>query len=145
MLIGSVAASPRPTISFAAQGGVVVFVNRETPSDAEWAAYQNAIESEGQLHGLVRILVVTESGPPSPKQRQQAGELAARIKCRTAVVTDSVVQRTVVTVFSWFAIDIKAFSSARMHDALSFLALSSTQCDWCLATVTRLKAELSLC
>jgi serine/threonine protein kinase len=107
----------RPTLLFKIRRRVVVFVNHsESPTDEEWDAYLSVGYRAAQC-GAPRILAITEGGPPSAMQRKRAARVAAEICCRSAVVTDDYVARTIVTAFAWLGEDIKAFRRREIDNA----------------------------
>src|SRR5262249_40540082 len=92
----------------------------------------------------IRLLVVTAGGTPTPKQRHRVGELAKALRVRTAVVSDSVVARSIVTVFSWLNIEIKPFSTAHLPAALEYLELSDVEREWSFEAVKEMQAQLRI-
>ena len=131
------------TIGLRTKRRLVVFVNLDQPpTDLEWSAYLAAAREAYGAYGPVCVLVVTEGGPPSAKQRKAAGELSTAITFRTALVTNSLVARAVVTGFGWLKLDIKAFAHAEMTKAFAFLQLSPTEREWAYGTVRQMQAEL---
>jgi predicted Zn-dependent protease len=130
---------------FSLQGDLVVFVNGdETPRHSEWSGYYDALDRAAQTHPQpsLRILVVTAGGSPSPTQRRDAAEAARRIKIRSAVMTDSITARAVVTAFGWLRMDMKAFDSQRFEDACAYLEMSQNEREWAANALVKLQGEL---
>jgi len=131
------------TMRFMAKGRLVVFVNLDrTPTDAEWNAYHAAVLDAGRTYGVARVLVFSEGGAPTAKQRKRAGELTAVIKSRTAVVSDSFIARSIVTALGWLRLDIKGFARAEQAKAFAFLELSSAESEWALRAVQEMQTQL---
>lgn len=133
------------TLLHRTHGRLLVFVNNEqVPNDAEWRGYETAFEQLGRAQSSPCLLVVTAGGTPTPKQRHRIGELAVAMRVRTAVVSDSLVARSIVTVFSWLNIEIKAFSTANLPLALEYLDLSSVEREWAFLAVKEMQAQLRI-
>ncbi len=119
-----------------AQGGLIVIAhNDHNPSDAEWDDYLGKVRAMVKVvdgdFGRIRQLVLTDGGHPSSGQRERIDgatrEVRNRERAATAVVTESLVARSVVTIFSWFNVRIRAFGPGRLHEAARFLELSALQ------------------
>src|SRR5262249_28734104 len=114
-----------------------------TPTDPEWDVYLEDIAGIAKRHkGVVRSLVFTEGGPPTPVQRKKLGALSKTMIARSAVITSSVIARTVVTAIAWFGFDIRSFSPTNVEQAYAFLDVTPEEALWLKATRERLVSEL---
>jgi sugar (pentulose or hexulose) kinase len=107
---------------------VIVSVNGRTdPTDAEWDAYMEAITQTLAHHkgDLTRIrgISISAGGGPASAQRAKVNQLLSGRTVRVAIITASSVGRGIVTALSWFNPMIRAFSPARLSDAIRYLEL----------------------
>jgi len=120
---------------------LVIFVNlASAPSDSEWSAYVDAVRSRRRKQPGVRILAITEGGAPTAKQRQAAATVAKDLPC--AVISDSVVARTIVTALSWLGVNVKSFSASGTDRAFDFLELSSAERTSATTAIAAMRLEL---
>jgi hypothetical protein len=94
----------------------------------------------------LRILVVTEGGTPSPKQRQALDVVSKPVmnKSKIAVVTRSTFARGVVNAFALLYPVYRAFDPRDIDGALRYLDLSPAQMDDAKRRIDELRAELAL-
>jgi hypothetical protein len=90
----------------------------------------------------VKMLVVTEGGGPTPQQRKEMVNAMGGREMLTAVVSDEVMIRGVVTALSWFNSKIKSFRSADLDGAMRYLGVSPARFDELRAEVAALQASL---
>ncbi len=90
---------------------MVLVHSPEPVADADWTAWVEMLHRESPK----AVLVVSPTGRgPDAKQRRQVAEYIETSKAtRTAVLSDSVAARVIVTGMSWFNSGIRAF---RMND-----------------------------
>lgn len=106
------------------------------PSDDEWDRW---IELTCDQPGaVVRALVEAyDEVGPNAKQRKA---LADRIRVsgrdvRSAILTDSVIVRGIVTAIAWLSVSLRAFATNQHHPAASYLELTDSELDSALATL----------
>jgi hypothetical protein len=129
---------------------VVVHTN-QTPSEAEWNAYVEAVVAASMQRtdaGILRYLIFTAGGGPNAGQRKASNDALQRVNAlrnsAAAVISASPAVRGIVTVFSWFNINIKSFSPAQTEDALHHLEIQPEMKAKALVALRQLKAELDL-
>jgi hypothetical protein len=84
----------------------------QPPLDHEWQASIDAYQACEEEHGdisRVRILVVTDGGAPSSRQRGKLNDFLKGRILPISVISDSALVRGVVTAFSWFNPKIRSF------------------------------------
>lgn len=140
--------SPSRTIAFTfVEPKTAVLVHsRDNPTNEEWRSYLTAMVGHMEArNGDLVSLIVTDGGGPNTVQRTDMNEMLVKGRSiNTAVVTESRAARGIVTALGWFNAGIRAFSPARLDDALSYLGLDGTESGRVLETVDRLRAELDL-
>lgn len=109
---------------------VIVFVvqNDKNPSDDEWDAYVANVTAHLDTPNGAG-LAFTDGGAPNSKQRDHMRETLGVRSPRSAVISDSVLVRGVVTALSWFNPNTIAFSPARARDAFAFAGLEPKHLD----------------
>jgi hypothetical protein len=100
------------------EGAIVIVVeNAISPTVEEWNAYCAKVEAT--LHRTKpRGIALTDGGGPNAAQRNQINELLAGREAPSAVVTDSLMVRGIVTALSWFNKQTAAFSPLAITKAL---------------------------
>lgn len=101
---------------------LLVVSGSNDPSDLEFANYQKfCLEKWPQTSGY--CMVVTAEGSLNAKQRDWVNKFlkSRTILPKVAIITDSTMVRGIVTALSWFNAGTKAFSPAKINDALSYL------------------------
>ena len=117
---------------------------RDSPSDAEWSVWLE--RSKPMKHRA--LLISTEGGAPNARQRARvATEIGQGVAQRppVALLTDSLVIRSVMTAFSWVlgsAHPIRAFPREGVDTALEWLGVQ-TRSVRVRAAIARLNAALS--
>jgi hypothetical protein len=113
----------------------------QTPSDAEWDHYCSWIP--GLLaHPNGGCLVLTDGGAPTSAQRETLRKCLGRESRWTAVVTDKVVVRGVVTAIRWFNPKVCAFAPWELAGAFKFVGLAATQVPSIRDALVALDAQL---
>ena len=87
------------------------------PPVAAWSEYLASIS--GKLAQISRCLIVPSRGGLSAHQREQVRRLIGSRP--TAVLTDSVINRGIITSLTWFGVSIHAFRPGEYQAALSWL------------------------
>jgi hypothetical protein len=131
------------TMLFEARGSLVLWVGgSQTPTDTEWNAYVDALVRIARRSGRVRVMVFPGDSTPTPLQRKVlASGLYGLPQCG-AVMTTSVVARSVTTVMRWLGAEIQAFSPSQRDRAAAFLEITSAEDEWLLATESKLRTLL---
>jgi hypothetical protein len=127
---------------FAWVGNVLIAVHgTDAPSEEEWRPYCASLKASRDL-ARVRTLAVTHSGAPTAAQRREMNDLLGGRPGLGAVLSTSAMVRGVVTAFSWFNPQIKAFSPAEQNEAFKHLKLTPPEITEVTRTISRLEAEL---
>jgi hypothetical protein len=94
--------------------------------------------------GRCRVLVFTAGGKPNAAQRARSLERGwlENPRSAAAVVSDGRVVRGVITVFSWFGLNIRAVAPDRLDDAFAHLSLTSAERAWVTAERRKLEGRL---
>ncbi|NUP12608.1 MAG: STAS/SEC14 domain-containing protein [Polyangiaceae bacterium] len=102
---------------------VICCQNKNTAPDAEFAACWDVVR--GNVHGAteLRLLVITTGGGPTPNQRKMLEETLAGRALRTAIVSDSIKMRFIISTMALFNPDIKMFTNREISAAYSFLSV----------------------
>lgn len=129
---------------WARRGSLVVLVQAKTdPTHAEWDTFLDATSAAMQEHGgRCRVLVFTAGGKPDSEQRARSLDRGWRDNRQSpvAVVTNDPLARGVITVFSWFGMNIRAVREDQLEGALNGLELTDAERRW-LAVERRILDE----
>jgi hypothetical protein len=135
-------------LAFAHVGSCFVLVqNEHTASDEEWTRWVEAVSRGGaDAAGLVRVLVMSAGGSPTPKQRRQIHALmpATGGGVPTAVVIGSTIGRAVVTAMSFFNGKVRAFAPEALGEAFEHLEVPRASRPELFALAKSLHAELGI-
>ena len=105
--------------------GVLVVVHTSVdPSDEEWTSQCQTVEKHGAE--LSAVLVYSEGGGPSTKQRSQMRHaLGERTAPLTAIMTSSTVVRGIITSLNWFLDNrLSAFEPSELNRALAYIGFA---------------------
>lgn len=98
----------------------------QAPSDQEWDQYCSWIPGLlGHPNGV--SLVFTDGGAPSTAQRERLRKHLGTASRWTAVVTDKILVRGVVTAIRWFNPKVCAFAPWELAEALKFIGVNGAQ------------------
>jgi hypothetical protein len=112
------------------------------PTDDEWLRWiALCLERKG---AELRVMVESLGGGPSPKQRKELADLLSGEDLRSAILTDSIVTRGVVTAISWLNISLRAFELDQHQAAANYLGLSQAELSEALATFRTLRKACSV-
>jgi hypothetical protein len=118
----------KKTMAFGKVGEVMLLVhNKVAPGDEEWNAWVEYAFRHFSPGSMLKCLIVTEGGAPTPTQRLSMNERLSEYlidnpkALRNAIVTASAFVRGVVTALSWFHPGYCAFSPAHLDDAMQYL------------------------
>ena len=98
----------------------------DPPSDAEWERYCSLIP-ELLAHPNGACVVLTDGGAPTSAQRETMRRHLGRQSRWTAVVTDKLLVRGVVTAIRWFNPKICAFAPWEFPEVFRFVGLRADQ------------------
>jgi hypothetical protein len=99
---------------------VVVVQSASDPSTAEWDSFLGATsEAMAENGGRCRVLVFTAGGKPDAELRARALERGWRDNSNSpvVVVTRDALARGVITIFSWFGLNIRAVTEEQLQQA----------------------------
>jgi len=104
------------------EGMLLVVGGTKEPTEREFQEYYKFCE-ERWPPSSAYCMVVTGSAGLNPKQRDAINKLikARKLAPKVAIVTDAAMVRGVVTALSWFNPGTKAFSTAKLDEALAHL------------------------
>ena len=120
----------------------LVLQGKGQPSDAE---IEQHIAEATAMGDFVRAVLVIAEGPdasgPDARQRSKMAQ-AGLLRVPTAVVTDSVFARGIMTAVSWLGAPIQGFAPEHLADAYEFLQLSESVRARIPERIEALRAEL---
>jgi hypothetical protein len=129
------------TLSYDGMGSLVLFVITDlTPGRDEWRQYVDFLKERVSQHGSARLVVVAGSGAPDSLQRQYLSEAVSPKQLRTAVISDSLVARGVVTAFRWYGLEVSAYKSSAIDDAYRYVGVTSEEAMWLRKTLSNMRA-----
>lgn len=117
-------------MAFSAVGDdlMLVLSAHDTPSESEWLDYARALEELVRpLRAAARplkVLVFADEAGPNAKQRAAIADTLHGLHTRTAVLSNSVIARNLITAFGWLNFSIKGFAPTNLAGAAHFLELS---------------------
>lgn len=121
-------AGGKKTLAFGSVSDFAVLVHdKSTPSDEEWAAWLDFATRYLSSGRVLRSIVVTDGGAPTPTQRQAMNKRLSDVGTtrkdanRTAIVTASAYVRGVVTALGWFSPGLCAYAPDRLDDVMDYL------------------------
>jgi hypothetical protein len=103
------------------------------------------VEQALGMAGFVRAVLVVTDGPdaagPDAQQRAKISR-AGLLRVPTAVVTESVLARGIMTAVSWLGAPVRGFAPDQMYQAFEFLRISEPVRVRIPAQIAVMKAEL---
>lgn len=111
------------------------------PTDEQW---NRLIALCSKQEGPIRILVESHGGAPNAKQRKALHDALAGRDLRSAVLTDSMVARGIVTALAWIGISLRAFPLQDYSSAAEYLGLSNHELTVAVAQLRILRKECGL-
>lgn len=131
------------TIAYALIDGVCINVHNHVPPRAEeWDVY---LEFRRQHQAEIRgILVLSEGGRPSAKQREQLRDVLSEGPVpRVAIITQSQLVRNTAGLLTWFFKDrVRILMPREMDKAFEFLGVGPKNAERLHATISALQAEI---
>ena len=92
------------------------------PTEEEWERWLDLCRlREGRD---MRCLVDTRGGGPDPRQRKQLAEVLQKLDGRSAIVTDSLLVRGIITALAWLGAPVRGFKPDDEAAAVDFLELT---------------------
>jgi hypothetical protein len=123
-------------------GSVVVIVHSEAePSDVEWAESLEALRSVSK-QDRPGVLVFTAGGSPTAPQRAASNKVVGASRIRIAVMTASVIARTVGKALRWFQPQLQIFGPSDVEAALDHIGTIGYDRSAVRATLIELKQSL---
>ena len=108
------------------EGRLIVAVHtRRNPSESEWSRFINTYLSRPRPPDT-RVLVVSYGGAPDAAQRKQLAD-ALKVPAPTAIMTASVVLRSLGTAFAFFNRQMKIVGIDEHDAACRYLGLSQEE------------------
>jgi len=105
---------------------MIAVLNGGAPTDDEWNRWIEL--GKPRLGADIRCVIdVYESPGPNARQRQLLTPWKDKVDMRTAVLSDSIIARGVVTAVSWLGIQNKAFVPGDVEGAARYLGLSPAE------------------
>jgi len=115
-------------------GSLVLLVQAASdPTVAEWDTFLDTTsEVMAENGGQCRVLVFTAGGKPDSELRARSLERGWRDNPNSPVVviTEDRLALGVITVFSWFGLNIRAFKEQQLDAAYAWLELTSVERRW---------------
>jgi hypothetical protein len=131
------------TISFDLRESLLLYFGTSLPpANGEWASWVEALKTRAHAPEGARLIVVAGDGGPSVVQRKQLIEAVKTGKLKTAVVSDSLVARGIVTAFKWYGLDLEAFTSSAIEGAYRFVSASADEAKWLRETLKTLERSM---
>lgn len=119
---------------------LISYYNDRPPTEEDHAASVSAIKALDL--GAVRFLTFTKGGAPSAAQRKDLNELLAGREVLTAIVSDAIMMRGVVTALSWFNRNVKVYSMDDAEEAFRYLGVPPNLHQHVWDDIRRLETEL---
>lgn len=130
-------------VAFLIVGDLAIAVyGAQSPTDEE---IEESLKAFTPLNpARARSLIISDGGSPSPLQRKLLLDALGGHEHLSAVISDSPKVRGAVTALSWFNKKIKAFSKAKIGDAMTYLSIPTAQVDVVRREIKRLEKELGM-
>ncbi len=128
------------------RGSLVLLVQAPLdPTTDEWEGFlDDTSEAMAENGGRCRVLVFTAGGKPNAAMRSLERGWKESRGSPVAVVSHDRLVRGVITVFSWFGLNIRAIRPDRLDEAFVVLELTSDEQVWVLAERDRLEEQLGV-
>lgn len=113
-----------------------------TPSDEEWECWR-ALLCQRAADERLRVLVEAHehSGPDARQRKLLRHTTAAHRDYKTAVLTESMLTRGIITAVAWLGIPTRGYSFREYSAAFTFLDLSQREMKWALGALDDLRVE----
>src|SRR5438552_449599 len=111
------------TFSYDARGSILLYVGTPAPpANDEWTGWVEALRVQAHAPDGARLVVVASDGGPTVVQRRLLIDAVKTGKLKTAVVSDSLVARGIVTAFRWYGLDLDVFKVSAIEGAYRFVS-----------------------
>jgi hypothetical protein len=136
-----------PALLSVRRGSLVLLVQSAAdPTMGEWDTFLDATARAMADHGgKCRVIVFTAGGKPDAAQRARSLARGWRNNAGSpvVVVTDNSLARGVITVFSWFGLNIHALQPNRLEAAFDKLQLTREEQYWVKTERPKLEAQVA--
>ena len=102
---------------------LIIRQNQDAPSNQDWDETLRLMTLNPRDMARLKTLVVTDGGGPTPDQRERLERAMGGIAVRTAVVSESVKVRFIVSSVALLTAKIRSFRKSEMAKAFDFLSL----------------------
>jgi hypothetical protein len=130
------------------RGSLVLLVQAASdPTAAEWETFLDATSAAmAENGGKCRVLVVTAGGKPDSELRARSLERGWRDNpgSPVVVITEDRLALGVITVFSWFGLNIRGFKEKQLDAAYARLELTFVERGWVVLERRVLEQRLKL-
>ena len=116
---------PMPMIMRTFDRVMVVVHALRGPTDQEWAQWLDLCRKRAGLEA--RVLVENHSTGPNVLQRRALADIVRGEDGRCAVLTDSLVERNVLTAFAWLGVSLRGFRLGEYAEAGAYLGLTQPE------------------
>jgi len=131
------------TLAFSAMEDLVVVVyGAKDPSNADIEEVVGVFKKLDMSR--IPSLIVSHGGAPNALQREMLLTSIGTAEHLSAVMSDSLRVRGVVTALSWFKENIKAFSKSKLGSALEYLNISPSRNETIAKEIDRLEHRVGL-
>jgi hypothetical protein len=114
----------KPTLAHAeAEGCIILTHTADSPGDAEWAGWLEALGRYLEHTSAPRMLIVSRGGAPSPMQRRAADAISSPYyrHMKVAIISSSTFVRGVVAAFRMVLPFYRAYAPTELGAALDYL------------------------
>jgi len=136
-----------PALLTGRRGELVLLVQSALdPTLSEWDGFLDVTTRAMADHdGTCRVIVFTDGGRPDSEMREKSLDRGWRDNPNSPVVviTDQALARGVITVFSWFGLNIQGFAPDKLEQAFARIGLTAAERSWVLAERAALEARLA--
>jgi len=116
--------------------------NKEDPSDPEWDECLRLLVADRDKYPMVKVLVITDGGGPTPAQRKRLDVALRGLSVRVAVVSESTKVRFVVSTVALLSLKIRSFRAHELHHAYLHLQLTKREQPLAQAAVMEMNKEV---
>jgi D-ribose pyranose/furanose isomerase RbsD len=106
---------------------MIIRQNQNAPSEQDWDETLRLMTLNPAEMDRLKVLVVTDGGGPTPEQRKRLDRAMSGKPVRTAVVSESVKVRFIVSSVALLTAKIQSFRKTEMEQAFKFLDLDTKE------------------
>jgi regulator of extracellular matrix RemA (YlzA/DUF370 family) len=111
------------------------------PTDEQWDRW---IALCSEQDGPIRVVVESHGGAPNAKQRRALSDALAGRDLRSAILSDSIVVRGVVTALAWLGVSLRAFPLHDYPSVAAYLGLSNDELTGAIEQLRSLRKDCGL-